>query len=96
LVEDPKTLKKIMGGNLTRWFGESVRPVNIGVYQVRVRGNRQQISYAFWDGINWGFPHSFLSDFVSSKFGPDHAASRRQGSAVAPQDNEWRGIMLKQ
>lgn len=78
--------------NITKWFVESVKPVHIGVYQIRVRGNRQLTSYAFWDGSNWGFPHSFLFDFVPTKTGPDHAASRRQGSAVAPQDNEWRGM----
>lgn len=82
-----------MGSNLTKWFSALVKPVNIGVYQVRVRGNRQMTSYAFWDGCNWGFPHSFFSDFVSAKNGPDHAASRRQGSAVAHQNNEWRGIL---
>jgi hypothetical protein len=80
-----------MTSTLTTWFGESVKPVRVGVYQVRVRGNRQAVNYAFWDGCNWGFPHSFFSDFVSSKSGPDHAASRRQGSAVALQDVEWRG-----
>lgn len=68
---------------LTCWFRESVKPVNKGVFEVRVRGNRQSTGYAFWNGTAWGRLRSFLSDFFTSKSTHEHEA---------PQALEWRGI----
>jgi hypothetical protein len=39
---------------LTEWYPEDVKPVHLGVYQVKRLDNHEYF-YAEWNGVNWIF-----------------------------------------
>jgi len=71
---------------LTDWFPASVKPVRVGVYEVK--GNvcdEDHPAYAHWDGEHWG-------DFIGIMHLADGQGFKYEAGSDACQNKIWRGL----
>lgn len=68
---------------LTKWFPASIKPVHVGVYEIKPRLSSMPQLFKHWDGKKWGFTGLNIAD---AKFYGD------RGVYLATQNVQWRGI----
>lgn len=78
---------KIHPGLITDWFPPTVKPINHGVYQVRIDypgSMKGELVFQYWNGKFWG-----LYSFTVLGAGLD------AGSKSFYQEGKWRGLKRK-
>lgn len=71
---------------LSQWHDGSVKPVHIGVYQIKRTDVSTKTMFSFFDGNNW-LGWVFPCDFKKREY-PDNTCYIIYG-----QDRQWRGIV---
>lgn len=69
---------------LTDWFPPDVKPVRVGLYEVKPWPNKIEKVYSYWNGRQWGFR-------CEQKFDANLYA---QNKALGP-IGKWRGLAKK-
>jgi hypothetical protein len=71
------------------WFPREVKPVHIGVYEVRVKANGKIVRwYSYWNGTFWGMSSNTPGAANVLRETPSDAAAHAGGF-------EWRGLKEK-
>ena len=71
---------------LTPWFPETVKPMRVGVYQVKLDWFNPRDWYAYWNGKRFCY---------RSSTGPDDALRARYCETALPRIAIWRGLAEK-
>jgi len=69
---------------LTDWFPPHVKPVRVGVYEIRL-GICKYEWYSYWDGSRWCYTCINVNDAFNS----------REAKTTLPQKQHWRGLAEK-
>ena len=76
-----------MTKEMTPWFPSRIKPVHVGVYEVKTPGFHTPVpTYAQWDGYCWGY---FMDSIEKARL-------NHPGLVAAKQDKQWRGFKEKQ
>jgi hypothetical protein len=69
------------------WFPREVKPVHIGVYEVRVKANGKIVRwFSYWNGLYWCLSASTPES--ASKFTMTHSDAAEHAGGF-----EWRGLV---
>lgn len=75
---------------LTDWFDRCIKPLHVGVYEVRPKPNGKQIVrwFSYWTGKHWCYTARTPDEAHAERHTKSDEANRRGGF-------EWRGVRRK-
>ena len=76
-----------MKKQMTDWFPKQVKPVRVGVYQVRADKQDKDKCFSYWDGTHWGYFCWSIEQAIQQG---------SEKSLIATQNKQWRGFTEKQ
>lgn len=79
---------------LTEWHDKGVKPVHVGVYEVRDAANSDYTAYAYWDGKKFCF-RTFAAIRKDAQSCIDEAYKKRNDFTCLPKLTKWRGLFHK-
>lgn len=74
------------------WHRAGVKPVHVGVYEVRVHYERASGAYAYWNGQGWGL-RSWRDDTERTDAVAIQRASTEQVTYWDANHISWRGLI---